>query len=162
MSTIKERTGIYGHVVVEELVPGTDIVVSREEGDNIICVTGANTLSTALQTTAAPAAFNYMAISADVAAVARATLTIPGSLVPTITKWMSTIITPTLDNTAPTSKVSWDFTFIAGAGKVAIAKFGMETTGAGTGDCFNEYLFLSTKDNLNNDLKITYTVSIAP
>ena len=108
------------------------------------------------------ATFNYMAISADVAAVARATATIPGSMTPTITKFMSTVINPTVDNTTPTSKITWDFTFAAGAGKVAIAKFGMETVDTGAGDCFNEYLFTAVKDNLNNDLKLTYTVSVAP
>ena len=158
----KDSMKISGYIIAEELVPGTDIVVSREEGENIICVGGADELATALGTTVAPSPFNWMAISADAAAVARATPTIPGSLVPTITKFMSTEITPAVDNTPPTSKVTWIFTFAAGAGKVAIAKFGMESSDTGASPCFNEYLFVATKDNLNNDLKLTYTVSIAP
>lgn len=158
----KDSIKIRGYIVAEELVPGTDIVVSREEGENIICAGGANELATALGTTAAPSPFNWMAISADDGAVARATTTIPGSMTPVITKWMSTEITPTVDNSGTTSKVTWVFTFAAGAGKVAIAKFGMECADTGAAACFNEYLFNATKDNLNNDLKLTYTVSIAP
>lgn len=159
---VKETSNFHGYVIIEELVPGTDIIVSREEGENIICHTLADNITTALSTGAALPAYNYMAISADTGAAARATSTIPGSMTPTITKWMSTIITPSVDNTTPTSKITWIFTFLAGAGKGAVAKFGMEKTDTGSGACANEYLFSVTKDNLTNDLKITYTMSIAP
>jgi len=158
---IKEGVKIRGYVIAEELVPGTDIVVSREEGENIICYHGADAITTGLDTGTIPT-FNYMAISTDVAAVARATGTIPGSMVPTITKFMSTVINPTVDNTTPTSIITWVFTFAAASGKTAIAKFGMESDDTGAGDCFNEYLFTAVKDNTNNDLKLTYNVSVAP
>jgi hypothetical protein len=166
-----EGVKIFGHLMAEELqrgfqhftrysLPAQDVLVGREEGINIICYQGANSLATALGTTAAPLAFNYMAISTDTGAVARATATIPGTY-PT-TKFMSTIITPAVDNTGVTSKVTWIFTFTAASGRTAIAKFGMEDAAGGAGKCFNEYLFTATKDNTNNDLKLTYTVSIAP
>ena len=172
MSTISEGLKIQGYVIAEELqkgfqfytrhsLPAMDVLVSREEGENIICKNGANAITNGLDT-GTIVAFNYMAISADVAAVARATATIPGSMVPTITKFMSTVINPSVVNGASTSIITWAFTFAAASGRTAIAKFGMEVDDTGAGNCFNEYLFTAVKDNTNNDLKLTYNVSVAP
>ena len=172
MVTINEGAKISGHIMAEEIqkgfayftrfsLPAMDVVVSREEGANIICYNGADAITNAFDTGTC-ASFNYMAISTSTSAVARTTATIPGSMVPTITKFMSTVINPTVDNTTPTSKITWTFTYTAAAGKTAIAKFGMEATDTGSGACLNEYLFTVVKDNTNNDLKLTYTLSVAP
>ena len=169
---IYEGVKIRGHILAEEIqrgfqyftrycLPAMDIVVSREEGDNIICKNGANAITNGLDT-GTIVQFNYMAISTDANPVARTTATIPGSMVPTITKFMSTVINPTVVNGASTSIITWVFTFAAASGKTAIAKFGMEVDDTGAGNCFNEYLFTAVKDNTNNDLKLTYNVSVAP
>lgn len=156
---VKEGVKISAKVIVEELIPGTDIVVSREEGENIICHYGADAITNGLDTGTIDQ-FNYMAISTDATPAARATGTIPGSL--GSSKFMSTVINPTVDNTTPTSKITWVFTFTAAAGRTLIAKFGMEKDDTGSGHCWNEYVFSPVKDNTNNDLKITYVVSVAP
>jgi len=154
MSTVTERSGILGHVVVQEINPKTGEIVSVEEGENIICVGGANAISTALTTGSFATTFDWMVISTDVAAAARAhTAIAPQTAV-------STEIVPTVDNTAPTSKTIWEHTFAAG-GSAVIGKFGMQSTNIG-GVLWNEYVFSALKDNNSNDLKITYTASIAP
>jgi len=163
MVKVKEQTKIIGHVKAELFKPGTDILVAVEEGDNVIGSKGADAITNGLDT-GTIATFNYMAISAATTPdpAVRATTTVPGSMTPTITKFMSTVINPSVDNTTPTSKISWVFTFTAASGRTAIKQFGMETTGTGSGDCFNTYIFAVVKDNTNNDLKLTYTVSVAP
>jgi hypothetical protein len=172
MTQIKEGLKIIGEVIAEELqkgsthltrysLPAMDIVRSREIGKNIICKYGADAITNALDTGTC-ASFNYMAISASTVAEARATTTVPGSMTPTITKFMSTVINPTVVNGASTSIITWTFTFAAGAGKSAIAQFGMEADDTGAGNCFNQYKFTAVKDNTNNDLKLTYNVSVAP
>lgn len=161
MTKVKEGIKIIGQVIAEELVPGTDIVVSREVGENIICKYGADAITNALDTGTC-ASFNYMAISASTVAEARSTTTVPGSMTPTITKFMSTVINPTVVNGASTSIITWTFTFSAASGRTAIAQFGMEADDTGAGQCFNQYKFTAVKDNTNNDLKLTYNVSVAP
>ena len=150
MAEVDEGIKIRGEVIVEEINPITKEVVSREVGENIICINGATALATAL-TTGTMTTFNYMIISSDNAAVLRThTAIAPVSAA-------STVITPTVG----TSITTWVFTFAAGAGGATIWKFGMATTNAGV-SIFNEYLFTAVKDNLTNDLKITYNASMAP
>lgn len=151
----KEGLKVRGWVIIEELVPGTDIVLSREEGENIICAAGADAVATAL-TTGVMTEFNYMVISDDETAVARATTAIGGN------RAISTVITPTVDTTPPTSITTWVYTFAAEEGSTTTWKFGMESATPSGGDLWNEYKFTVAKDNWNNDLKLTYNVSIAP
>jgi hypothetical protein len=155
--TENEGCQIKGHVIVEELVPGTDIVVSHEEGDNIICAGGATALAIALAATSAPTSFNWMILSTGTTAVARATTAIEA------TRTSSALaIIPTRVG----SVVTWVNTFPAvpagGAGASPIWKFGMENSTSGSGYLLNEYMFSAMKDNRNNDVKVTYNLSIAP
>ena len=161
MSQHKDGIKIIGQVIAEEYLPGTDILVSREVGENIITKYGADSITNAMKGIAYEL-FNYMAISAATDAEARATATVPGSMTPTITKFMSTVITPTVVNGASTSIITWVFTFAAASGRTAIAQFGMELDDTGTSHCLNQYKFTAVKDNTNNDLKLTYNVSVAP
>jgi hypothetical protein len=154
MSQIIEKSGISGRVVVQEINPKTREIVSEEIGENVICVGGANAISVALTTGAFATTFDFMVISTDATAAARASVAIAPQTA------VSTQITPTYDNTAPTSKTIWEYTFPYG-GSDAIAKFGMQSTDIG-GVLWNEYVFSALKDNLTNDLKITYTASFAP
>ena len=149
MTEIIDGIRIRGEVIVEEINPLTKEVVSREVGENMICINGATALANAL-VTGTMTAFNYMIISTDNAAVARAHT----SIAPVTTA--STVITPTIG----TSITTWTFTFTAG-GSSTIWKFAMATTNGGT-SIFNEILFASVKDNNTNDLKITYNASMAP
>jgi hypothetical protein len=149
MTEIIDGIRIRGEVIVEEINPLTKEVVSREVGENMICINGATALANAL-VTGTMTAFNYMIISTDNAAVARAHT----AIAPVTTA--STVITPTLG----TSITTWTFTFAAG-GSSTIWKFAMATTNGGT-SIFNEILFASVKDNNTNDLKITYNASMAP
>ena len=151
----KEGVRLIGQVIVEELVPGTDIVLSREVGENIICKKGADMLATVLQSGAGATVYNYMIMSSGQTPEARATLAIEA------VRNQSSVIVPTLAITGTTSIVTWVNTFAAMTGATATWKFGMESAASG-GELFNEYLFLVAKDNWNNDLKLTYNVSIAP
>jgi len=151
----KEGIKIRGWVIAEELVPGTDIVLSREEGENIICAGGADAIATAL-TTGTLTEFPYMVTSDSEAAVARVTAAIPA------VRTISTLITPTVDNTPPTSITTWVYTFAAQAGATTTWQFGMESATPSGGSLWNQYKFTVSKDNWNNDLKLTYNVSIAP
>ena len=144
---------INGHVVIKEINADGE-VVSVEEGENVVCVNGANSLSTALGNTSAPTAFNYMIISTDTAAIARA-----HTAISPVTA-ASALLTPSVDNTGVTSKVVWTNTFASG-GSATIWKFAMATSSAGT-SIWNEYLFSAAKDNNTNSLQIIYTASIAP
>lgn len=150
----KDNSGITGTVVIREIDPATGEIVSEEIGENIICSGGADAISVALTTGSFATTFDWMVISTDTAAVARSHTSISPQTA------VSTEITPTYDNTAPTSKTIWEHTFAAG-GSASIAKFGMQSTNVG-GVLWNEYLFSALKDNLTNDLKITYTASFAP
>lgn len=158
MSTksVEESPRMVGHVIVELYKPGTDILVSREEGFNVICKPAADKIATAIATGVSPGTYPYMVISTDTTAVARATTAIAA------TRFISTSITPTVVNGASTSIITWVYTFTAASGRTAIAKFGMESATPSGGDLLNEYLFAAVKDNTNNDLKITYNLSIAP
>lgn len=166
MSMISETLKITGYVIAEELqkgfqfftrysLPAMDVLVSREEGYNIICKGGADAIGTAF-TTGTLTTFNYMVISTGSTAVARATAAIEA------TREISSVITPSFSGSGATSKTTWINTFTAGVGKTAIWKFGMESTTPSGGALLNEYLFTVAKDNTNNDLKLTYIVSIAP
>lgn len=150
-----EGIKIKGQIIAEEFLPGTDILVSREVGDNIICKGGADAIATAF-TTGTLTTFNYMVISTSTSAVLRATTAIPA------TRFISAVIVPTVALTATTSITTWVYTFPAQAGASPIWKFGMESTTPAGGVLLNEYMFAAAKDNVNNDLKLTYNVSVAP
>lgn len=158
MSTkpIHESPRMVGHVTIELFKPGTQELVEREEGYNVICKAAADAIATAIATGVSPGTYPYMVISTGTTAVARATTAIEE------TRYISSSITPTVVNGASTSVITWVYTFTAGAGKSAIAKFGLESATPSGGNLLNEYLFNAVKDNLNNDLKITYNLSIAP
>ena len=148
-----EGCGIKGEVIVEELEPGTENVRSREVCNNIICAGGAIALATAIVSAAAPTPFNWMILSTDSGAVSRATTAIPatrfscaGAIVPTRVG----------------SVVTWANTFVAQVGASPLWKFGMENSTAGSGYLLNETLFSASKDNVNNDVRVTYNLSIAP
>jgi hypothetical protein len=155
MSLLNEKTGIKATVRVVEINPVTKEVISEEIGENVICVGGADTLSVALTTGSLATTFDFMVISTDDTPAARASTSISPQTA------VSEKITPTYDNTAPTSKTIWDTTFEAGSGATATWKMGMQSTDVG-GVLWNEYVFSAAKDNWTNDLKITYTVSFAP
>jgi hypothetical protein len=151
MSEITEGLRIKGQVIIEEINPATKEVVSKEIGENIICVSGANSLAASL-TTGTMDLYNYMVLSENTAAVDRANVTLPGS-----SKIKSTGITPTVLNSITT----WVHTFAAG-GSPVVWKFGMSKTDDVDGHIWNEYKFGAVKDNNTNDLKITYNASFAP
>ena len=130
MSQITEGLRIRGEIIVEEINPKTQEVVSREVGENIICITGAEAMAAAL-TTGTMTEFNYMIISEDVAAVARASVTLPGTF-----KYKSTVITPTVTGSITT----WVHTFASG-GSPVIWKFGMGATDSTAANIWNEYKF---------------------
>jgi len=155
MSEVNEQTKIRGTIIAELFVPGTDILVDRYVDENIICKGLGDAITTALSS-GTMTKFNYMVISTGTTAVARATAAIEA------TRWVSTIITPTVSNTASTSTITYITTFAAGAGKDAIRKFGMESATPSGGVLCNEYLFPVAKDNATNDLKLTYVISVAP
>lgn len=155
MSQVIERSGIVGRVVVQEINPLTHEIVSEEIGENVVCVGGADAISVALTTGSFATTFNFMVISTDGTDAARASTSIAPQ-----TAVSAYNVLPTYDNTSPTSKTIWDYTFAAG-GSASIAKFGMQSTSAG-GVLWNEYVFSAPKDNQTNDLKITYTASFAP
>ena len=148
-----EGCKITGEVIVEELEPGTENVRSREVCENIICAGGAIALATAIVSAAAPTPFNWMILSTDSGAVSRASTAIPatrfscaGAIVPTRVG----------------SVVTWANTFVAQVGASPLWKFGMENSTAGSGYLLNETLFSASKDNVNNDVRVTYNLSIAP
>jgi len=151
----KEGIKIRGWVIAEELIPGTDIVLSREEGENIICAGGADALAGVL-IGGTPVLFNYMVTSDSEAVEARATTAIPA------VRNISAIIVPTKNITPPTSIVTWVNTFAAMTGATTTWQFGMESATPSGGSLWNQYKFTVSKDNWNNDLKLTYNVSIAP
>ena len=157
MTDIVEKPGITGEIIAYELKPGTDIIVSEERGENIICKGGADAIATAIGVVgyAMATSYNWMVISTDATAHARASL----SIAP-LTAVSAYNVLPVVNNTSPTSKVTWTYTFAAG-GSASIAKFGMQSTAAG-GVLFNEYVFSALKDNNTNDLKVIYTASVAP
>lgn len=155
MSKITEKNQIAGIVEVWEINPRTKEIISHEIGENLVAVGGADALSTCLTTGSLATTFDYMVISTDSAAAARAHT----SIAPQTTVSVHPVH-PTVDNTAPTSKTTWEYTFPSG-GSAVIAKFGMQSTAAG-GVLWNEYVFSAVKDNSTNDLKITYTASFAP
>ena len=154
-----EGCKIKGEVIVEELVPGTDIVKSREVGENIICAGGAIALAQCLVIGGAitPTPFNWMILSTGTTAVSRATTAIEATRTSS-----SAAVTPTRVG----SVITWVNTYPAvpagGAGASPIWKFGMENSTAGSGYVLNEYMFSASKDNRNNDVKVTYNLSIAP
>jgi hypothetical protein len=153
---IEDSLSLKGEVIIEELKPGTDVVLTREVGENVICKNGADALAYALTAASAtPLTFNYMVISTNTDAAARATTTILDKVA------ASTEITPTVAITGTTSITTWLHTFAATAGATATWKFGMQANTT-TGVVWNEYKFSAAKDNWNNDLRITYNASFAP
>jgi len=148
-----EGLGITGEVIVEELEPGTENVRSREVCKNIICAGCAVALATAIVSAAAPTSFNWMILSTSQTAVARATTAIPATRFS-----CASAITPTRVG----SVITWVNTFVAQVGASPIWKFGMENSTAGSGYLLNETLFSASKDNVNNDVRVTYNLSIAP
>ena len=148
-----EGLGITGEVIVEELEPGTENVRSREVCKNIICAGCAVALATAIVSAAAPTSFNWMILSTSQTAVARATTAIPATRFS-----CAGAITPTRVG----SVITWVNTFVAQVGASPIWKFGMENSTAGSGYLLNETLFSASKDNVNNDVRVTYNLSIAP
>jgi len=150
-----EGCKITGEVIVEELEPGTQNVRSREVCENIICAGGAIALAQCLVIggVITPTPFNWMILSTDSGAVSRASTAIPatrfscaGAIVPTRVG----------------SVVTWANTFVAQVGASPLWKFGMENSTAGSGYLLNETLFSASKDNVNNDVRVTYNLSIAP
>jgi hypothetical protein len=150
-----EGLGIKGEVIVEELEPGTENVRSREVCNNIICAGGAIALAQCLVIGGAltPTPFNWMILSTSATAVSRTSTAIPATRFS-----CAGAITPTRVG----SVVTWVNTFTAQVGASPIWKFGMENSTAGSGYLLNETLFSASKDNVNNDVRVTYNLSIAP
>ena len=97
--------------------------------------------------------FDYMAIGEGAVAAAAADTALGDE------KDRSSQLTPTqVADGGVYKKIQWEATFTAAAGNDAITEMGMFDAGA-AGNMFNRVVF-TARDNENNDLKITYTLTV--
>jgi len=147
---MKQTISVMGEVNIKEINPITGEVVSDETFKNLVTNVGLAAIVDFLDGDN-PTTFDYMAIGSGTTPAAAGDTALETEL-----DRSSSPITPT-QPTATT--ISWVETFTAGAGKSAITEMGMLDADS-VGNLFNHLIF-TARDNLNNDLQITYTVTIA-
>jgi len=143
-----------GKVKVREIDPETGEIISKEEKENIVVDDGAEAVVDGLDT-GTMAGFHYMAIGNGEIAGDSPSAT-DSSL--TTEQARSSEITPSQPSA---DTIEWVNTFAAGDGTVDITEMGMFDSGtADSGVMLNHIIFSNEKDNANNDLELTYQLTV--
>jgi len=145
-----------GEAKIEEIDPETDEVVSTETEKNVIVDTaGSETIANYI-TGGTPTDFTYMIIG-----IGDTTAPVEGDTDLSTRTDTSPSLSATQVTTGGVSKqVQWSHTFASGTGKTSIVEMGMFDGTATDAGMLNRLTF-AAKDNANNDLKITYTLTVS-
>jgi len=150
-----------GKATLEEKDPDTGEVIDSETKENVVVYdAGANQIANYIAGNTPASHFEYMAIGSD------GTTEGTGDTQLGTQEKISTAITPSIvgDGSGNNRVVQWVYTFSAGSGSTdasSIEEMGMfnGNTGSGTDGMLNRVTF-TAKDNLNNDLEITYELTV--
>lgn len=156
MRNLSDAAVLTGIAKIQEVDPDTGEVVSEEEKKNtIVDVAGAETIASYIAGNS-PTDFAYMVIGSGDASAPADTDTSLETREDTSPSLSASVI-----STDGASKgVQWSHTFSSGTGKSSIVEMGM-FDGSGTADGMLNRLTFAAKDNANNDLQITYTLTVS-
>jgi len=154
--SIDDALVLEGKATIEEINPETGETVSKETEKNIIVdVAGAETISSYLSG-GVPSDFVYMIIgvgSLTAPAEGDTDLSTRTDTSPSLSAGLVTV-------GGASKKVVWSHTFASGTGKTSIVEMGM-FDGTGTGAGMLNRVTFTAKDNANNDLKVTYELTVS-
>lgn len=137
-----------GIATIREINPKTGTVISEEKKQNIVTDAGAEAVVDYLADNAVDA-FEFMAIGSGTTSVDESDTALEDE------EDRSGAITPSTSG----KTITWEHTFSSGAGKSAITEMGM-LNASSNGTLFNHLTF-TAKDNENNDLNITYDLTVS-
>lgn len=145
-----------GKATVRERDPETGEVLSEEEAENLVVYEGMEKIASYINGDAPASDFDYMAIGSG------STAEDVGDTSLVTREDISSAITSTIvgDGSGNNRVVQWEYTFTAGTGKSSIEEMGMfDGNTDGTDTMLNRVTF-TAKDNENNDLQITYELTV--
>lgn len=143
-----------GEATIEEIDPETEETISSETKENtVVDVAGAETITDYIAGNT-PTDFAYMIIGDG-------STTAPAETDTDLSTRLSTSpsLTPTQTGT-PEKTVVWSHTFSSTTGNTSVEELGM-FDGTATGAGMLNRLTFTAKDNANNDLKITYKLTVS-
>ncbi len=152
-----DKIEIKGIATIKEVDPDTGEVLSEETKENLIVHdAGSEQIADYIAGNTPANHFEYMAIGSDGTS---ATKDDTGLGTQTA---ISTAITPSVISGGTYDRVvQWVHTFSAGDGGSSVEEMGMFNGSTGTGtDGMLNHLTFTAKDNQNNDLEITYELTI--
>ena len=154
-----DKIEIKGIAKIKEIDPRTGEIIDEEISENtVVYDAGANQIANYIAGNTPTDHFEYMAIGSGGTEEGTDDTSLDTQ------EAISGAITPTVegDGSGNNRVVQWVNTFSAGDGTTSIEEMGMfnGSTGSGTDGMLNRVTF-TEKDNLNNDLEITYELTVA-
>ncbi len=146
---MSKKLKLKGKAKVQELDQDGN-VVSEEEKENVITDDGAGVIAQLIGAKTVDD-FEYMAIGSGTSAEGASDSSLGSE------QDRSDSITSSVNG----KEVEWVYTFLAGAGKSAITELGMFNDPSDESGTMMNRLTFAAKDNENNDLRITYTLTVS-